>query len=293
MTNGSQMWRSGTLGPEYASRTMPRSSPPSDSPHRNRPNRAPVALDVVVQHPLGGASRFARLTNLSIGGARLETQSGAAENDVVDLLLPWPSRDAPTKLSAVVRWVEPDAIGIQFTMEGPDEAKILSRLVEDHALKGEGPDAPRRPTTKGFSRDELLAEGTPVLSLERRVRFQEVDAAGTIYYSRVFEFFGDVYIDVIERNGLRLPSEMAKGEWYAPLIHAEADYLAPMRFGDIVLVSVVKIACGGSSATVGYRIASRDGRPLVVGHTVHVFVDGKTFRPCPIPDAVRAALTGE
>jgi acyl-CoA thioesterase FadM len=84
---------------------------------------------------------------------------------------------------------------------------------------------------------------------------------------------------------------MVKREWFAPLVHAEAEYLAPMRFGDAVVVHVVKVRCGTSAATVGYRIVSENGRPLAVGHTVHVFVDGKTFRPCPIPPDVLRALT--
>jgi YbgC/YbaW family acyl-CoA thioester hydrolase len=197
-------------------------------------------------------------------------------------------------VTAVVRWSDAKGMGVQFNLGDGMALEALLRLSRDPSLakaakKPAGPAA-----TDGFglfARDELLAVKTPIHAMKRRVRFQEVDAAGTIYYSRIFEYFGDVYVELLERDGLSVPKVMSQKEWFAPLVHAEADYLGPMRFGDVVDVAIARVECGKSSATIGYRISGKGGRALAVGHTVHVFVDGATFRPCPIPADVRRALT--
>lgn len=276
------------------------------SSRRSVNDRAPVVLDVLFQ-PSGKPPRRGSLEDISAGGARILASKPCKEGDVVLVHLPWPSEDEPTTVTAMVRWSEQGRMGIQFSLSGASESDVVAKLrdaassttgARTEAGTEAGNEKKRRRLAQGegdtpFSRDALLAATGSVHHMARRVRFQEVDAAGTIYYSRVFEYFGDVYVDLFERGGVSLPKAMIKREWAAPLVHAEAEYLAPMRFGDEVEVHVVKLRCGTSAATVGYRIASPSGRPLAVGHTVHVFVDGATFKPCPIPPDVLRALTAD
>jgi len=126
----------------------------------------------------------------------------------------------------------------------------------------------------------------------REVKFQEVDAAGTIFFPRVLEYFGDAYLALLSKGAVDVAGQIARAEWFAPLAHAEADYLVPMRFGDPVRVEIIGAELGRSSAVVGYRIVGeRDEKARAIGQTVHVFVDGKTFVPIDIPSAVRQALS--
>lgn len=264
-------------------------------PSSRRAERASVALEVIFAAN-DGPPRIGTVEDLSEGGARIETSKPCPKGEVLVVHLPWPSRDEPTSLTAVVRWAEGRRMGVQFSLSSDAESVAIAKLRDSARPSVPPPKAgraapPRESSDDQFSRDALLAAPGSVHKMDRRVRFQEVDAAGTIYYSRVFDYFGDVYVDLFERGGVNLPRALAKRDWFAPLVHAEAEYLAPMRFGDAVVVHVVKVRCGKSAATVGYRIVSPEGRPLAVGHTVHVFVDGATFRPCPIPPDVHRALT--
>jgi 1,4-dihydroxy-2-naphthoyl-CoA hydrolase len=138
-----------------------------------------------------------------------------------------------------------------------------------------------------FPRETLLGAERALASQRRRVRFQDVDAAGTIYYARAFEYFGDVYLDLWVGAGLDVRGMLERRELAAPLIHAEADYLAPLRFGDDVSVEIVKAEVGTSSTTYGYRITKAGGEVAAIGETRHVWVDGKTFRPTPLPEALK------
>lgn len=252
-----------------------------------RAARTRLGTQLVVQ-PTGGAPRVAVLEDLSESGACLATNAPLGAGEAVVVYLPHPSKDRPTAVTAVVRWTTPERMGVQFSGVDAVELDALRALASAprSAPRLDGPGSADDP----FGRDALLAVPDALVSVTRNVRFQEVDAAGTIYYSRVFEYFGDCYVELLERGGVSVPAIMAQQAWFAPLVHAEAAYLAPMRFGDAVTVSIVRVKAGTSAATVGYRIVSPEGRGLAVGHTVHVWVDTKTFRPCPIPSDVRAAF---
>jgi len=144
-----------------------------------------------------------------------------------------------------------------------------------------------------FSKDEILGAGPPLSSQRRPVRFQDVDAAGTIFFPQVFEYFSDAYLALLLAAGLDVPGSLARREAAAPLVHAEADYLTPLRFGDEVEVEVVLARLGGSSTHYAHRIKTLDGRVATVGQTVHVWVNAATFAPIPVPQALRDYLAGK
>lgn len=145
-----------------------------------------------------------------------------------------------------------------------------------------------------WSREELAGFAQePIITTERRVRFQDVDAAGTVFFPRMLEYFADAYGELLANAGLDIPRVLRERTLAIPLAHAEADFLAPLFFGDTMRVEVVKARVGERSVTFGHRILKLggDAAAAAIGTTVHVFVDGKTFKPTPVPDALRAYLS--
>jgi YbgC/YbaW family acyl-CoA thioester hydrolase len=127
----------------------------------------------------------------------------------------------------------------------------------------------------------------------RTVLFQEIDAAGIVFFSRIFDWFHDAYFAHLAANRIDMARVLAAETWAAPLVHAEADYRRPFRFDDRITVEIVRGKLGEKALTVEYRII-KDEDPTtdcVTGSTVHAFVDRTTMRPRPIPDEVRAAFT--
>lgn len=142
---------------------------------------------------------------------------------------------------------------------------------------------------KAFDRAELQSSTDVIVSESRAVKFQEVDAAGTIYYARVFEYFGDLSMKIFSSAGLSVPQLLGRG-LAAPLAHAEADYRRPLFFGTAVTVELVKAASGRTSVTLGFRIRTQDGEAAITGSTSHVFIDQKTFSPVDVPVELAAFL---
>ncbi len=124
------------------------------------------------------------------------------------------------------------------------------------------------------------------------IRFQDVDAAGILFFARVFDLFHDAFFAGLADRGIRFPEVLAAGRWASPLVHAEADYRRPMRFGDRVVVELARVEFGATSITTRYRIRGADDpeRLHASGHLVHAFVSLPDFRSCPVPEEVRGAL---
>jgi 1,4-dihydroxy-2-naphthoyl-CoA hydrolase len=129
-------------------------------------------------------------------------------------------------------------------------------------------------------------------SEERIVAFQDVDAAGIVFFARVFDYFHDAYVTFLRARGVPLEAALQDGSWVAPLRHAVADYRRPLRFGDPITVSLVRIDLEETEYRVVYRIETSDGLACE-GETVHVSVDPATFRRSAIPGGLRRALGGD
>ncbi len=117
-----------------------------------------------------------------------------------------------------------------------------------------------------------------------RVAWVDTDAGGRIHFSNAFR-----WAEVAEVGLVR--SVLSIEEWGDfPRKQVQAEFLKVLRFEDEIEVRLRVDRLGTTSITYAWTI-SKDGEPYVLGgHTVvHVGADG---RPSPIPDRIRAALSG-
>jgi YbgC/YbaW family acyl-CoA thioester hydrolase len=129
----------------------------------------------------------------------------------------------------------------------------------------------------------------------RKVRLQDVDAAGILFFPKFLEYCHDAYFDYLDEQGLNVPDSVARGPFILPLVHAEADFKSPLRFGDEIIVSVDKAVAGhASSYTVFYSVMQQTGSDMTVcceARTVHAAISRKTFKPLKVlPGELARAL---
>ena len=152
------------------------------------------------------------------------------------------------------------------------------------------------PPAESFSA-AALSQGPACWSGLVEVRFQDVDAAGIVYFPRLISYFHDAYVAVLAARGLPLHELLQTSPWIAPIRRAEADFLRPVRFGDRLHASLVRAQASQSSISLGWRLTSGgdgcSGAPAEVVHatgkTVHTFVD-RSFRRADLPDEMRRAF---
>ncbi|MEZ4401778.1 MAG: thioesterase family protein [Kofleriaceae bacterium] len=123
------------------------------------------------------------------------------------------------------------------------------------------------------------------------VRFADVDHAGIVYYPRFFHYFHLAFEELFRaRLGPRAYVELLDRDRVGfPAVHAEADYHAPLKFGDTATIALTVARLGGTSITFRYRV-SRDQVLCAVGTVVCAVVDLDRFVATPIPPSVRSLV---
>lgn len=83
----------------------------------------------------------------------------------------------------------------------------------------------------------------PAYIYKRRIAFHETDAAGVVYFANYFRLAEEAETHALASLG----SVVTRDGYLYPRVHAEADYLAPLRFFDEVSVHTRIIRIGSSS----------------------------------------------
>lgn len=143
-----------------------------------------------------------------------------------------------------------------------------------------------------FSRQELIDSPTVYFRTIWKVRFQEIDLAGIVFFARIFEACHDAYIQFLLEYGHHIKEEFEKRTYIAPLVHAEADFIKPIHFAEKIRVEIIKIQVTERKVAYGFRLKREVGEEVVaVAQTLHVFVSGLTFERIPVPQEVYSLLS--
>ena len=125
------------------------------------------------------------------------------------------------------------------------------------------------------------------------VHFSETDPAGILFFSRVFEICHHAFEAYLASRGFPLDRVLTDVDWLLPMVHAEADFLAPLRLGDHVEVEVSVARLGKSSITFQYELSVVGKGPAATVRHVHAAIDRATWGPRALPDEVRTHLVPE
>jgi 1,4-dihydroxy-2-naphthoyl-CoA hydrolase len=124
---------------------------------------------------------------------------------------------------------------------------------------------------------------------QTKIFFFDADPAGILFFGRVFEICHRGYEDFIGSLNLN-QNYFTHPDIAMPVIHTEADYFKPMKYGDAVnvFVSVEKIK--NSSFEIKYALKNDLDEKFAVIKTAHVFIDKKSFSKIDIPEEFKEKL---
>ena len=128
-----------------------------------------------------------------------------------------------------------------------------------------------------------------VFEFEKKVRFGEIDEAGIVYYPRFFNFYHLAMEEFFE-HAVGTPYATVIKDWKVgfPTVHVQADFFKPLRFGDVMTISLSIVKLGRSSVRMRYRVR-RKGETTVAAEAqlTTACVDMTTFRARSIPEQLR------
>lgn len=128
--------------------------------------------------------------------------------------------------------------------------------------------------------------------IERPIKFEDVDAANIVFFARFLNYAHEAmerFFAPLEGGYAGLILQRRIG---LPAVRVEADYAAPVRYGETLRIETSVVRIGRRSATLRYRmVRAHDGvLAAELRHTV-VTTDLVRLASVPMPEDVRALLS--
>jgi len=121
-------------------------------------------------------------------------------------------------------------------------------------------------------------------------RLRHTDAAGVVYFARYFELAHEAYEQALAEGGMPLTPEVLSAGVLLPIVHAEADYAAPLHLGDEVEVTLSVEDVRERLFTLVFEF-QRAGVRVCRVRTVHVAVRREDFTATSLPEGVREIVS--
>ncbi len=120
-------------------------------------------------------------------------------------------------------------------------------------------------------------------SVELRVRYAECDAMGYLHHAKYWEYFEIARTELLRQNGIRYRDLEREGVLFV-VYKAACRYILPVRYDDLVTVSVVVERT--SSTRVDHRYRVSRGSDLTCEATSTLACVGRDGRPRRMPAAL-------
>lgn len=120
---------------------------------------------------------------------------------------------------------------------------------------------------------------------EIRVRYQETDNMGVVYYANYFVWLEVARTEYLRDAGVPYSGLESRGS-YLMVAEACCKYISPARYDDIVRIETWVPALKNSSLEFAHKLYVAE-RLIATGRSVHVFVN-KSGKPVRIPEEIRS-----
>ena len=132
----------------------------------------------------------------------------------------------------------------------------------------------------------------PPFRVSRRIEFADTDMAGIVHFANFFRFMEAAEVDFLRAHGLSVVMHWEGHRISFPRVAASCDYLRPIRFQDVVEITVNLQRLGRKSVTYAFEFF-RDDELLARGQSpsgcCRVHAD-RSFESAEVPASLRARL---
>jgi len=127
----------------------------------------------------------------------------------------------------------------------------------------------------------------------QKIRFDDVDGAGIVYYPQFFHLCHGAFEDFFDTAAsLSYPELIRDRRLGFPTVAIECSFKAPLEYGDIAIVELTVRRIGTTSVTFGYEIRrKRDGKLSFSASVTTVLMDLDGQTPLPLSDELRTLFT--
>ena len=128
-----------------------------------------------------------------------------------------------------------------------------------------------------------------MFAYQRTIRLSETDATGVLYFSELLKLAEEVFEVFLLGKKFTINDLIENTPFLMPIVHAEADYAAPLKAGDVVDIELNLDEVGESSFTLHVRLL-KERMEVGVTKITHVVTSKETEKAVPIPKVVLSFL---
>ena len=128
-----------------------------------------------------------------------------------------------------------------------------------------------------------------MFTYQRTIRLSETDATGVLYFSELLKLAEEALEAFLHTKNFTVNDLIENTPFLMPIVHAEADYVAPLKVGDVVDIELSLSEVGESSFTLQSRLL-KEGVEAGRTKIIHVVISKKTGQGVPIPESVSTFL---
>lgn len=123
----------------------------------------------------------------------------------------------------------------------------------------------------------------------RRVRFQDTDAAGVVYFANVLAICHEAYEESLLISGINLKEFFSHPPIAFPIIHASVDFFRPMFCGDQLSINLTPRKLDVDKFEINYEI-SIDNFVVSKAITKHICIDPMKRNKLELPESINTWL---
>jgi acyl-CoA thioester hydrolase len=116
--------------------------------------------------------------------------------------------------------------------------------------------------------------------MEIKIYYEDTDCGGVVYYANYLKYFERARTEYLESRGWSVASLMDQGTVFV-VVHAEADYRSPARYGETLVVETVVSDMTAASVIFAHVVTEKVSRRVVVEGSARLAVtdgNGKVKR---------------
>ena len=123
------------------------------------------------------------------------------------------------------------------------------------------------------------------------IHLRDTDATGVLFFTEQLRLALEAFESYLKASGFTLSAILETKDYLLPVVHAEADYTAPLTVGDEVEIHLKVERIGTSSFTINTRLFHLDKRQDAGTTSVtHVALSKKEKTSIPIPKELLQVL---
>jgi len=123
-----------------------------------------------------------------------------------------------------------------------------------------------------------------------RVRYQETDQMGIVYYSNYFVYFEMGRIEFLRDFGISY-AEIEKENIFLAVVEAHCKYKSPAVFDDILVIKTFLSKMKYARIEFSYEVRRVNEETLIAEGSTILACIGVTKKPMVIPEKIREALS--